>query len=424
MSNHLAIATVTATLQRTLQNAIQMDVEGGQVTTLKPGNIGNGTPEKGVNLFLYQVALNPLRQNTSELRFRNRKGEAAKKSRTALDLHYMISFYGNDNNLEPQRLMGSVVRALTDSAMVTAEMLRYTIRDSSFSYLSTSDLMEQIEEIQFTPLDLSLEDLSKAWSVFFQAPYNLSVAYQASVIMIEGDRTGSKPLPVRQPNTTFLGTFPNQPHIQQVTAANDRYDYIFANSEIRIVGKYLDHGQTQVRLNDLVVAPKAIAKDEIIVDLKTLPRYALQAGIMGTRVVHGGGQGKLGAPGSLAIESNVFPVVLRPQIVQVDYQNQEGEGQEMREGALHITLDLTVGETQKAIVALNEWSVAQPENYLFAVPPRTENSANLTVPIRGVKPGQYLIRVQVDGAESALQSDDDPQSPSYGWYVGPRVVII
>ena len=31
-----------------------------------------------------------------------------------------------------------------------------------------------------------------------------------------------------------------------------------------------------------------------------------------------------------------------------------------------------------------------------------ETSATLTLPFRGVDSGQYLIRVQVDGAESAL----------------------
>ncbi|NJL86318.1 MAG: hypothetical protein HC886_10615 [Leptolyngbyaceae cyanobacterium SM1_1_3] len=51
MSNYLAIATVTATLQRTLQAAVQLDVEGSRVTTVRPSDIGNGTPETGVNVF-------------------------------------------------------------------------------------------------------------------------------------------------------------------------------------------------------------------------------------------------------------------------------------------------------------------------------------------------------------------------------------
>ena len=40
MSNHLAIATVTATLQRILQDTAQVDVEGARVTTVRSDNVG------------------------------------------------------------------------------------------------------------------------------------------------------------------------------------------------------------------------------------------------------------------------------------------------------------------------------------------------------------------------------------------------
>jgi hypothetical protein len=58
VSNYLAIATVTATLQRILQSSVQADVDGVRVTTVQPGQIGKGTPETGLNLFLYQVSRN------------------------------------------------------------------------------------------------------------------------------------------------------------------------------------------------------------------------------------------------------------------------------------------------------------------------------------------------------------------------------
>ncbi|CAD5954228.1 hypothetical protein [Planktothrix agardhii] len=40
MSNYLGIATVTATLQRMLQQSVQTDVEGARVTTSRPENTG------------------------------------------------------------------------------------------------------------------------------------------------------------------------------------------------------------------------------------------------------------------------------------------------------------------------------------------------------------------------------------------------
>ncbi len=64
MSNFRAVATVTATLQRVLQSAIQTDVAGATVTTVRPGEGASANlPTTGINLFLYQVSQNAYRAN-------------------------------------------------------------------------------------------------------------------------------------------------------------------------------------------------------------------------------------------------------------------------------------------------------------------------------------------------------------------------
>ena len=55
MSNHLAIATVTATLRDLVFAAVSADVPGANVTMVKPDGVGSGVPATGVNIFLYQV---------------------------------------------------------------------------------------------------------------------------------------------------------------------------------------------------------------------------------------------------------------------------------------------------------------------------------------------------------------------------------
>jgi hypothetical protein len=40
-----------------------------------------------------------------------------------------------------------------------------------------------------------------------------------------------------------------------------------------------------------------------------------------------------------------------------------------------------------------------------------------------VKVGEYLVRLLVDGAESQLVVDNDPNSDTYEWFVGPRIAI-
>ena len=50
-----------------------------------------------------------------------------------------------------------------------------------------SNLADQVDVVRSRRSDYSLEELSKLWSIFFQSPYVLSVAYQASAVLIETD---------------------------------------------------------------------------------------------------------------------------------------------------------------------------------------------------------------------------------------------
>ncbi|NJO20286.1 MAG: hypothetical protein HC838_09910 [Spirulinaceae cyanobacterium RM2_2_10] len=47
----------------------------------------------------------------------------------------------------------------------------------------------------------------------------------------------------------------------------------------------------------------------------------------------------------------------------------------------------------------------------------------MVIAIRDVKPGQYLARLLVDGAESLLNQDRDPQSPTFEQYISPLLQI-
>lgn len=45
------------------------------------------------------------------------------------------------------------------------------------------------------------------------------------------------------------------------------------------------------------------------------------------------------------------------------------------------------------------------------------------IPIIDVKAGEYLVRLHVDGAESQLGIDTQPESLTFNWYNSPRIVI-
>ena len=110
MSNHLAIATVTATLSQIIGTAVSAVVPGADVTTLRPDAPQDNNRHTRVNLFLYQVTPNSAWRN-ADLPSRRPDGTLSQRPQAALDLYYLITFYGDENQLEPQRLLGSVFRA-------------------------------------------------------------------------------------------------------------------------------------------------------------------------------------------------------------------------------------------------------------------------------------------------------------------------
>ncbi len=184
MSNFLAIATVTATLGRMLQAAVGADVPGALVTTVRPDGPNSGVPDTGVNLFLYQVTPNAQWRN-QDLPTRRADGTVAQRPQAALDLHYLLSFYGSEAELEPQRLLGSALRTLHARPLLDRVAVLNAVAANAF--LTGSDLADAVESVRFTPMSLNLEELSKLWSVFFQTTYVLSVAYRASVVLLTAE---------------------------------------------------------------------------------------------------------------------------------------------------------------------------------------------------------------------------------------------
>jgi hypothetical protein len=191
MSNALAIATVTAALAQNVRTAVQSVLPGAEVLTERPDNTVVGSPR--VRVFLYQVSLNGSLRN-SDLPARAANGSLTRRPSIALDLHYLLSFYGSEKDFEPQRMLGAAVRDLHVKPVLMRQMISDAI--ASNPVLLGSNLADGVEQVKFTPSSLSLEELSRLWSVFFQAPYALSAACQAAVVLIDGEETAEPAPPV------------------------------------------------------------------------------------------------------------------------------------------------------------------------------------------------------------------------------------
>ena len=256
MSNFLAIATVTATMQTLLQAAIGVDVAGATATTVRPDGSDNGLPPRGLNIYLYQVTPNGAWRN-SDLPTRSSDGRQVQRPRVALDLHYLLTFYGTENTLEPQRVLGSAARTLHAQPLLTREQILATqqaaVNNDPNHFLRDSDLADEVELVKFMPLSLSLEELSKLWSVFFQTAYTLSMAYLATTVLIEPTLSFQQPLPVRVRNIT---AFPFQRTIvdKVVSAAGDD-EPVAMNDTIAIKGQNLAGPVSTIRVGEAELAP-------------------------------------------------------------------------------------------------------------------------------------------------------------------------
>jgi hypothetical protein len=210
MSNQLAIATVTATLQRVLQTSVQDDVAGARVTAVHPRCLADafdtafkkGTCAKaGVNLYLYLITPN-LAYGSSDQSLGRPTRDSGR--RVASDLQFLISFYGNEAELEPQRLAGRMIRTLQNGYVLTPDMIRETVADPAYPFLTGADLADQLEPVRVVPVESSMEELSKIWSVFCQTPYVLSLTYKATVVVIEGEDVGEPSHLIRERKTSVV----------------------------------------------------------------------------------------------------------------------------------------------------------------------------------------------------------------------------
>ncbi len=398
MSDFRAIATVTKVLERTLQTAAAEAVPGAQVRTARPeGPANGGVPPPGVDLYLYQVTPNAAFRG-DDLPTRRADGTLIQRPRAAMDLHYLLVFRGNEIELEPQRLLGNAVRALHGAGILGRPLVHAVETDPANTFLAGSDLAEAPELVKITPLPLSLEELSKLWSVFFQIPYNLSVAYQATVVTIEGDETPKQALPVAE-RRVYMAPIQRAVIDEAVAASGGP---IVAGATLVLKGHNLKGQITRVSLRGVEVPPLSVSDTEVRVPL-TVPPFpvsGLRAGVQGVAVVH---PVLMGLPEveHAGFESNAAPLVLRPRVTSVSAPDSS-----------HVNADVDppLRLEQRAVLILN--AVAGSSGYQFANAIAGSDQSTIPFLISGVAAGQYLVRVQVDGAESPLVLE--PASPSFG----------
>jgi hypothetical protein len=388
----LAIATVTAALREVLQPVVQKAVPGANVGFSRPDSGGGTPPPPAVNVYLYQITPNAAHRN-SDLPTRRSDGTLVQRPQAAFDLHYLFTFHGDDTQLQPQLLLGAVASTLHAQPLLSPSAI--TKATSDFSFLGTSDLANQVELVKFTPTSLTLEEFSKLWSVFFQIEYTLSAAYQASVVLIESDDVPTPALPVQAAN---FGVVPfREPQIGNVISQAGANQPIVAGSTLLLQGQQLAGLVTLVLIEDQEIKPAAVSDTRVTVALSA----GIHAGVKGVQVIQ---KIQIGTPPAAhrSVESNVAPFVLRPTISAALALPKGGTPPTT---TVTLTVAPNIGVGQRAILLLNNLAVSPATAFTSKPVVASADSNQVQIDIAGVPTGTYLVRVQIDGAESLLKPD-------------------
>jgi hypothetical protein len=406
MSNHLAVAAVTMALKAQLSHALAADNLVNDVTVIHPGT----PPTKdGVNIYLYQVTPNIAFRN-ADAPTRSATGAIQTRPRVALDLHYLLSFFAIDEK-DAHKYLGSVARRLHAEPVLS----RALVQSASIDDLADSDLHDQIELVKFVPTALSLEEMSKLWSVMLQTRYRLSMAYKASVVLIETDDPIETALPVRQTNMMTLPF--REPRITRVLShppgiTEPTVRPIHARDFLVVDGHDLAAEVTMLRFDQEEVVVETTSTDSRVAG--QIPP-TLRAGTHTVQVIQQLNVAETNEVAAYRIggESAAVPFVLQPRAVLAVTGSR----------VTATAIEPKVGPSQRAVLILNRRG--DPRSYCIPSRPRPvmeppTDTDHLEFELEGVPGGNlaYLVRLRIDGAETVLIYDDVQRA-----YTGPTVVI-
>ena len=366
MTTYRAVAATTAAFAQRIRQAIR-PFPGAIVTTERPtAPTVAGQPR--VNLFLYHVDANPF-LTTNDLPTRRVDGSLMEKPRIALDLYYLLSFYGDDKKPAPE---SHVLLGLTMSGIHARPLLS----PQELGVLDGEPVGGDF--VALTPLPLSIHELSRLWSMFFQTPYTISVSLKASAAVLIADLPAGEAPPVER--TGLEVVLFTEPAVTTVGGPATGPNGIAYGGELLVVGSGFGGDGVQLAIGPMVLPlpPGAASGGRILV---ALDAPELRAGAQPLQVVTAAG-----------FRSPPVGILLRPQL----------RGVSLNGGVVTAQAAPDVRPEQTAHVLLNLTTAAPPgaqTEFTLDVSSESTPSA-LSASTAGVPPGVYTVRVRIDGADS------------------------
>lgn len=415
MSNTLSVAAVTLALRGLLTTAVpalDSALAGLQVTTRPPDAARANVDASSLNLFLYRTVINAAFSNLDPPTT-VRPGEVGFPA-LALDLNYLLTAYGPedaDSTATSHRVLGAAMSVLHDHPLLDGDEIHVA--------LAGSDVHEQLERIRVSPVPLSVDDLSKLWGGF-ATQYRLSVAYVASVVVIDSHRPVRSALPVLTRGQADRGvtTLPGAgPALRSLTPPRSQ-SAVRLGEELVVDGAQLGDPETLFRFTSLLPEPLppvelrrrppephepaaqvALRLRPLVEDPDALGRWA--PGFVSVTAV-------LAPPGLPVILSNAVVVAVAPAITVTP---RAADGPAAPGGTLTVTCAPRVQPDQKVWLLLAGRQVAPAT---LTTPADPSLPTTLTFEVPDVPAGSHPVRLRVDGVDSIpVTYDGDPPLPAF-----------
>ena len=419
MSDYLAVGGVSAVLRWILANAL---TGGGPssiigvsspVTALSPDLVPTGADEQPqINLFMYYTSLNANFRNNA-LPSQDPQGRRVSNPPLALDLHYLVSAYGK-NEFDPEILLAWAMQVFHNTPVVPRSQIEQALEDLvsvlpapiENQLISGSTLASQVEHIRITPETLTTEEIYRLWTAF-QTHYRPTTSYQVSVVVIQDTQNYASNLPVQRRSLVALPLV--SPMIQAVTPAMAPLGQVLTITGNNFLGD--TPPSTQVSFDKAPAIPALTVQGSCV---RVAVPNTLFAGTHSVRILRTVTFPSSSRPHA-GFASNPFPF----QVVPVIQLPAVPPIQAKIGNPLTLTLSPVVGVVQEAVVYIGDQAIPVPPRPLSG--PATSATITIAVPSTTVA-GTYPLRVEVDGAQSALTLDTNSGSPTFGQYL-PQVQV-
>jgi hypothetical protein len=165
-------------VSKTLLDLLKTNLSGVDIDLLSPKHPGANR----LTLFLYKVLENPyLKNEDHQVLTTSNDGKLIEtRSPLTVDLYYLLTAHsGASNLLEAHTALSKAMRVLYDNGILRGSLLRAEHPDTGL----TDDSV-----LRVTLNPITMEDMTRIWSVFPDTPYEISVTYLVTPVAIESQR--------------------------------------------------------------------------------------------------------------------------------------------------------------------------------------------------------------------------------------------